>query len=100
MTTPIDPAAVSSVAEDSVRLTVTGMSCASCVGRVERALQQVPGVREASVNLATEQANVTVAAGTDPATLVAAIGKAGYHATWAAPEQPPVQENAAPAGAG
>ena len=100
VTTPIDPAAVSSVAEDSVRLTVTGMSCASCVGRVERALQQVPGVRDASVNLATEQANVTVAAGTDPATLVAAIGKAGYHATWDAPEQPPVQENAAPAGAG
>ncbi|MBP9592558.1 MAG: copper-translocating P-type ATPase [Steroidobacteraceae bacterium] len=100
VTTPIDPAAVSSVAEDSVRLTVTGMSCASCVGRVERALQQVPGVREASVNLATEQANVTVAAGTDPATLVAAIGKAGYHATWDAPEQPPVQENAAPTAAG
>ena len=38
----------------SFRFGVSGMTCASCVGRVERALKQLPGVREAAVNLATE----------------------------------------------
>ncbi|ADY27180.1 Heavy metal transport/detoxification protein (plasmid) [Deinococcus proteolyticus MRP] len=41
-----------------LRLPVEGMTCAACVGRVERALQKVPGVEEAQVNLATEAANV------------------------------------------
>jgi len=48
---PTDPAA-------SFRFGVTGMTCASCVGRVEKALSQVPWVRSASVNLATETATV------------------------------------------
>jgi copper chaperone CopZ len=39
--------------------TVEGMTCASCVGRVERALKKVPGVQEAVVNLATEKASLT-----------------------------------------
>ena len=39
-------------------ISVGGMTCASCVGRVERALQQVPGVTAAAVNLATESARV------------------------------------------
>ena len=39
----------------SLSLTITGMTCASCVARVEKALTQVPGVQQASVNLATEQ---------------------------------------------
>ena len=56
------------------------MTCASCVGRVERALGKVPGVAEASVNLAIEQATVAVAPGTDPAALVTAIERAGYSA--------------------
>jgi len=60
----------------TLSLPVEGMTCASCVGRVERALRDVPGVTEASVNLATEQATVT---GSAPrATLVAAIEDAGY----------------------
>jgi Cu+-exporting ATPase len=42
---------------------VTGMTCASCVGRVERALEKVPGVLEASVNLANERATVEYLAG-------------------------------------
>ena len=46
-------------ASTQFRFGVTGMTCASCVGRVERALQQLPGVQEASVNLATETATVT-----------------------------------------
>ncbi|MBY4898622.1 heavy metal translocating P-type ATPase [Cupriavidus sp. AU9028] len=62
----------------TVELTVEGMTCASCVGRVEKALQAVPGVTEATVNLATERATVRgVAAVAD---LIAAIKKVGYEA--------------------
>ena len=45
-----------SVSMTKVTLNVDGMTCASCVGRVERALKAVPGIEEASVNLATQQA--------------------------------------------
>ena len=62
----------------TIELSVEGMSCASCVGRVERALQAVPGVAEATVNLATERATVRGAAAPDA--LLAAIGTAGYQA--------------------
>jgi len=58
---------------------VEGMTCASCVRRVERALEKVPGVQQANVNLATEQASVRLlpgAASRDD--LVRAIEKAGY----------------------
>ncbi|MGE8232636.1 MAG: heavy metal translocating P-type ATPase [Stenotrophomonas sp.] len=60
-------------------LLIEGMTCASCVGRVERALKAVPGVQSASVNLATERASVQGAA--DPAALLAAVEKAGYAAS-------------------
>jgi Au+-exporting ATPase len=66
------------VPAQTVELSVEGMSCASCVGRVERALQGVPGVVEATVNLATERATVRGVAAPDA--LLAAIGKAGYEA--------------------
>src|SRR5579859_894269 len=56
-------------------LPVRGMSCASCVGRVERAIRAVPGVSAAAVNLATERAHVE---GGDPTAIVAAIRGAGY----------------------
>ncbi len=73
------------VAAETVDLAVTGMTCASCAGRVEAALRAVPGVSTAAVNLATEQARVTVAAGTVTAdALVAAIEAAGYEAAPAA----------------
>ncbi|NYT86468.1 cadmium-translocating P-type ATPase [Pusillimonas harenae] len=62
----------------AIELEVDGMSCASCVGRVEKALKAVPGVTEATVNLATERAFVSGVAGIEA--LVAAIGKAGYDA--------------------
>ncbi|HEV7344868.1 MAG TPA: heavy metal translocating P-type ATPase [Devosia sp.] len=58
---------------------IEGMSCASCVARVEKSLLQVPGVASASVNLATERATVQM---TDPARVDAvyeAIAKAGYN---------------------
>jgi P-type Cu+ transporter len=58
---------------------VTGMTCASCVGRVERALEKVPGVLEASVNLANERATVEYLAGeVEPRDLEMAIEGAGY----------------------
>jgi Cu+-exporting ATPase len=60
---------------------IEGMSCASCVGRVEKALRKVDGVLDASVNLATELAKVTVKSGVDPAVLVRAIDAEGYQAT-------------------
>src|SRR5215218_2767883 len=58
---------------------VTGMTCASCVGRVERALKKVPGVLEARVNLATEKAAVGYLAGeVEPRELEKAVEGAGY----------------------
>ncbi|HZY15976.1 MAG TPA: heavy metal-associated domain-containing protein, partial [Ramlibacter sp.] len=48
-------------ASSTLDLGVGGMTCASCVARVERALQKVPGVSAATVNLATESARVTYA---------------------------------------
>jgi Cu+-exporting ATPase len=57
-------------------LPVQGMTCASCAGRVERALRKVPGVVEAHVNLASERADIAGTAG--PAVLAAAIRGAGY----------------------
>jgi Cu+-exporting ATPase len=68
---------------DELDLEVEGMTCASCVGRVERALRKVPGVAEASVNLATERARVA-GHGLDAAALVAAVERAGYRAAPAA----------------
>ena len=59
-------------------LPIEGMTCASCVSRVERALQKIPGVAEASVNLATEAASVRSAPGVGLADLRAAVEKAGY----------------------
>jgi len=60
-------------------LAITGMTCASCVARVEKALLRVPGVTTAAVNLATERARVTGAAA-DTAALVAAVEAAGFDA--------------------
>jgi Cu+-exporting ATPase len=62
-------------------LPIGGMTCASCAGRVERALGKVPGVQSVSVNLANERAHVEVQGKMDPAVLIAAVDKAGYTAT-------------------
>lgn len=62
-------------------LPITGMTCASCAGRVERALRKVPGVQLATVNLANERAHVEVSGQIDPAVLLAAVDKAGYGAS-------------------
>lgn len=63
----------------TTELSVEGMSCASCVGRVERALQGLPGVEEANVNLATERASIRSNLPVD--TLIAAVSEAGYSAS-------------------
>jgi Cu+-exporting ATPase len=57
---------------------IEGMTCASCAGRVERALAKVPGVLSVSVNLAAEQATLRTLAGVEDGTLAAALAKAGY----------------------
>jgi Cu+-exporting ATPase len=67
------------VLADRVSLSISGMTCASCVDRVEKALKKVPGVTDASVNLATEKAQVT-AVGVPVEALIAAVEKAGYEA--------------------
>lgn len=69
----------------TIDLTIEGMTCASCVGRVERALTGVPGVLDASVNLATERARVTVLEGLTPSALSAAVAAVGYGARVAEP---------------
>lgn len=64
--------------DDSVQLLLSGMSCASCVSKVQTALQGVAGVEQARVNLAERSALITGNA--DPQQLIAAVEKAGYGA--------------------
>jgi Cu+-exporting ATPase len=65
---------------------IGGMTCASCAGRVERALTRVPGVLGAEVNLATDRARVRVTGGAVTFDqLVAAVSDAGYEASAVAP---------------
>lgn len=66
------------VPTSKIELNVIGMTCASCVGRVEKALRSVPGVVEATVNLATERASIYGSAA--PAELISAIERIGYEA--------------------
>lgn len=66
---------------DSLNIRIGGMSCASCVARVEKALNKQPGVSEATVNLATEEARIVIdTAQTNARTIVEAVKAAGYHA--------------------
>ena len=78
-----------------IRLQVTGMTCASCVMRVEKALLKVPGVTGAAVNLATEVATVTAASSVPLSLLEQAVEKAGYAAHAADGDEPRTQPVAA-----
>src|SRR5579871_2458452 len=71
-----------------LELAITGMTCASCVRRVERALSKVPGVTSATVNLATERVALALDPAAIPAveTLLGAVDRAGYGAQPIAPE--------------
>lgn len=69
-----------SVPSHSLELSIGGMTCASCAGRVEKALAKVAGVKSVSVNLASERAHVDLLGYVDPAVLIEAVGQAGYTA--------------------
>jgi Cu+-exporting ATPase len=84
-------AAVSSVGyearAETIEFAIVGMTCASCVARIEKALKAVPGVTEVSVNLATERATVRIIAGTtEAAALERAVAAAGYGARQILPD--------------
>ncbi|NGZ86723.1 heavy metal translocating P-type ATPase [Duganella aceris] len=64
----------------SVELAIDGMTCASCSGRVEKALAKLPGVASVSVNLASERAHIELLGNVSTDALVAAVEKAGYAA--------------------
>ncbi|ASD83609.1 heavy metal translocating P-type ATPase [Burkholderia gladioli] len=91
-----EPVPAQSPDAPAIELEIGGMTCASCSGRVEKALAQVPGVSSASVNLATERASISAEAAVSVAQLVAAVEKAGYRATPAAGSAGPIG-TAAPA---
>ncbi|MGH8382515.1 heavy metal translocating P-type ATPase [Pseudomonas sp.] len=75
------------VKEDELVLAIGGMTCASCVGRVEKALLKVPGVQSAAVNLASEVARVrTVSGVVSLSVLMQAVAAAGYEASVPAAE--------------
>lgn len=74
--------------ERRIDLAIGGMTCASCVARVEKVLRRVPGVGEVSVNLATERAHVLAAPGTADAALIAAVVQSGYSASLAGVRKP------------
>jgi Cu+-exporting ATPase len=64
----------------SVELAIDGMTCASCSGRVEKALAKLPGVKSVSVNLASERAHIELLGNVTTDALIAAVEKAGYAA--------------------
>ena len=70
-----------------IELQIGGMTCASCAMRIEKKLNKLDGV-QASVNYATEKAQVTAPADLDPQTLVAEVEKTGYTATLPTPPAP------------
>jgi Cu+-exporting ATPase len=74
--------------EKNFELAIAGMTCASCVARVEKSLLRVPGVHQVSVNLATETAHIEATGATLPE-LIASVGQAGYTATQKQDAAPP-----------
>ena len=78
MTTMQETKPDAATAPESVQFAIEGMTCASCVRRVEQTIAKLPGVESAAVNLATERANVTFSGTPDVAAVRAAVEKAGY----------------------
>src|SRR5690349_24188171 len=80
-------------ASEQVRIPVSGMTCAACQARVQRALQKAPGVADASVNLMMNSATVTFDPNvSSPDALVDVIRGTGYGAELAPPEQTAFEE--------
>ena len=76
---PMNTSNTTATVPSTLDLGVGGMTCASCVSRVERALKKVPGVQDATVNLATESARITYAASAQAEALLRrAVRDAGY----------------------
>ena len=75
------------ISSELFTLDIGGMTCASCVGRVEKALDKIPGVEAASVNLATEQARIrlNLSSSTKIDEVIAAVKKTGYEAQLSKP---------------
>ncbi|HEX4859004.1 MAG TPA: copper ion binding protein, partial [Usitatibacteraceae bacterium] len=101
---PIDTAALIGAVDragfhvptQTLALAISGMTCASCVSRVERALLAVPGVLRASVNLASERAQIEFPRGAiDARTLIDAVSRAGYGASELVAGLPPDAPTAA-----
>ncbi|MFM2053391.1 MAG: hypothetical protein RL456_1428, partial [Pseudomonadota bacterium] len=92
---PLDPGPAADAADTCEwQLPIDGMTCASCVTRVERALRKVPGVVEAEVNLATEQARIVARPGAaDRAALAEAVRRTGF----SVPDEPAADAGADPA---
>ncbi len=83
------------VITEQIELPITGMTCASCSSRVEKALRKATGVVAADVNLATERATITVAAGAaDVGSLTAAVEAAGYGVITPTTAEEPAGEDA------
>ncbi|WP_373683676.1 copper-translocating P-type ATPase [Acinetobacter sp. YH1901134] len=82
------------IAQPNIELNIDGMTCASCVARVEKALNAVDGVSKATVNLASEKAFVQAPA-SKTQELIAAVKKAGYSASIATQQQPTMAEKKA-----
>ena len=85
---------ITSSPTQSLDLSIQGMSCASCAGRVEKALQNAEGVVNATVNLATEKAHIDFIQGATAASeLIHAVEAAGYHASLPTPVPVAQHEN-------
>src|SRR3989475_10830142 len=77
----VSPIQAQPMAEGRAMLALEGMTCASCAMRIEKGLRKVPGVKEASVNLATEQAAVLYdPAQADVQQMVRSVEAVGYKA--------------------
>src|SRR4051812_50209580 len=73
------PPTATAISASEITLPIEGMTCASCVNRIERFLRKTPGVEAATVNLATETATVRyLPAVADRTALIGAIEAAGY----------------------
>ncbi len=68
--------------QQSRQLQLSNLTCASCVGRAEAALSKVPGVLDAQVNLASQQARVRMLQGTDQDALLRTLRQTGYPGQW------------------
>ena len=82
--------------QETIRIPVSGMTCAACQARVQRTLQKQPGVADATVNLMMKSATVTYdPEAVSPTRLVEAIRETGYGADLASPDQTAFEEQEA-----